>query len=270
MDSQGAVMHAALLTDNQQTRGALVAGMGFFIVVCLLLGVSAAKLKTWLTDANQLPMTGLVIQGEHRYVDRDELRQALGRIPEVGNFFTLDVNQVQRLLQGLPWVHRVSVRKQWPDRLKIYIEEQQPQALWNESELLNVDGEVFSAPLERLQHSLVRLKGPQDQHQLVLETYRNINGLLKINGYQVSELEMSVRQAWRVRLADGLEVRLGRENLLQRIQRMIDLLPVIRDQDERSIAYLDLRYDTGLAVGWKDPKQDATQQEMITQRTTRR
>jgi len=244
-------MDAALSANMQQTRGGQIAGIVFCLGVCLLLMVGADRLKGWLTDANLQPMNALVIQGDHQYVHRDELRQALEQVPEVGNFFTLDVNRVQQLLQQLPWVHRVSVRKQWPDRLKIYIEEQQPQALWNQGALLNTDGEVFRAPLERLERPLVQLRGPKGQHRQVLEAYQKIDGLLKINGYQVSEVEMTVRQAWRVKLADGIELRLGQEDLLQRIQRVIDLFPVIRAQDDRPVAYLDLRYDTGLSVGWK-------------------
>jgi len=252
---------AVPLPNMQQTRGGLLAGMVFFLGVCLLLATGADRLKGWLTDADLLPMNALVIQGEHQYVHRDELRQALLQMPELGNFFTLKVNRVQQLLQQLPWVYRVSVRKQWPDRLQVYIEEQQPQALWNRGALLNEQGEVFRAPLERLTQPLVQLYGPEGQHRQVLDTYQKINELLKINGYQVSTVEMTVRQAWQVQLANGVELRLGRENLLQRIQRVIDLLPMIRAQDERPVAYLDLRYDTGLAVGWK--AQQLTQQKSM-------
>lgn len=52
-----------------------------------------------------------------------------------------------------------------------------------------------------------------------------------------------------MQLDKGPVLILGRGDVVARLQRFIDVYPLL-DEHER-IAYLDLRYDTGIAVGWK-------------------
>jgi cell division protein FtsQ len=62
-------------------------------------------------------------------------------------------------------------------------------------------------------------------------------------------------------LDDGVTLNLGREERVERIQRFMDVYPMIKVQLEakkitekqknQAVDYIDLRYDTGLAVGWK-------------------
>ena len=68
---------------------------------------------------------------------------------------------VQRSVQDLPWVATVSVRKQWPDELQVYIVEHKPVAIWNSDLLLNAKGQVFQADNEALQAYLPQLYGPE-------------------------------------------------------------------------------------------------------------
>ena len=51
--------------------------------------------------------------------------------------------------QRLPWIKQVSVRKQWPDELKIHLVEYVPIARWNDQHMVDADGNSFSVPRER-------------------------------------------------------------------------------------------------------------------------
>ena len=46
---------------------------------------------------------------------------------------------------------------------------------------------------------------------------------------------------------------LGREDRIERIQRFIDSYSFIKHKkpNNQQVNYIDLRYDTGVAVGWK-------------------
>jgi cell division septal protein FtsQ len=48
--------------------------------------------------------------------------------------------------------------------------------------------------------------------------------------------------------SNGIELKLGREDTLKRVQRFIDLYPSISKHKAEAIEQVDLRYDTGLAV----------------------
>nr|WP_285229742.1 cell division protein FtsQ/DivIB [Motilimonas eburnea] len=197
-------------------------------------------------------MSELILLGERQYVSDDEVRQVLLAIPESQNFFTLDVNQLQENLQSMPWVYSASVRKRWPDRLKVFLQEQRPSAFWNETDLLNIKGEVFNAPQDKIQAPLVYLYGPEHSSKEVLEVYQQLESLLALNGFSIDGLELTHRYAWNIQLKQGIELKLGREQRVDRVQRFIDIYPLL---DAQKVAYVDLRYDTGVAVGWKPERE---------------
>ncbi|OIN09990.1 cell division protein FtsQ/DivIB [Oceanisphaera psychrotolerans] len=234
-----------------RTRLAFIGGLTFFLAVLSALLWGLWLLVMWMTAANQVPVNSLMIQGEHRYLSREEVRQSVLALPEVGNFFTLEVDRVQQQLQSLPWVYQSSVRKQWPDILRVYIVEQPVAAQWNQDAMVNTHGEIF-----RTRHDdpeLVSLSGPDEESGRVLDEYRELQQLLQPNGYRIERVHLTPRRSWELTLAGGVKLLLGREDVEARLQRFIDVYPGIAERER--VAYLDLRYDTGLAVGWKQDEE---------------
>ncbi|ART80846.1 cell division protein FtsQ/DivIB [Oceanisphaera avium] len=240
-----------------RTRLAFFGGLSFFLVVLSALLWGLWLVVLWMTSANQLPVNNLMIQGEHRYLSREMVRDSVLELPGIGNFFALEVDQVQQQLQALPWVYQASVRKQWPDTVRVYIVEQQPAARWNYNALLNELGEVFQATLEEA--DLVSLSGPDEESARVLAEYKQIKQYLQPKGYGIEQIHLTPRRSWELTLDNGITLLLGRENIAARLQRFVDVYPDI-DERER-VAYLDLRYDTGLAVGWKQDEETDNDQK---------
>ncbi|WMC10119.1 cell division protein FtsQ/DivIB [Oceanimonas pelagia] len=235
-----------------RTRLGFLSGLLFFLLVLGTLIWGLWQAVMWATAANQVPVNSLIVQGEHRFVSQDEIRQSVLALPEVGNFFTLEVDRVQQQLQALPWVYQASVRKQWPDSLRVYIVEQPVAAFWNEDALVNTHGEVFEA--HRGELDLVRLSGPDQEAPRVLEEYRRLQPLLAGKGYDIRRLHLTPRFSWELTLSDGVRLILGRDDIEARLKRFVNVYPGIVGRER--VAYLDLRYDTGLAVGWKQDEEN--------------
>ncbi|MGR7919906.1 cell division protein FtsQ [Zobellella denitrificans] len=246
-----------MATVATRTRLEFIGGLGFFLVVLAGLLWAGGHLLMWMTAANQLPVNHLLIQGEHRYLSRDEVRESVLELPEVGNFLTLEVDRVQQQLLSLPWVYQVSVRKQWPDTLRVYIVEQPVAALWNQDAMVNAHGEIFRAEHGELE--LVSLSGPDDEAGRVLEEYRSLQRFLQPRGYEIERVHLTPRRSWELTLTGGVRLILGRDDIETRLQRFIDVYPGIVGRER--VAYLDLRYDTGLAVGWKQDEETDNDQE---------
>jgi len=234
---------------SPRTRGEFLFGLLFFAAVVFGLSRACLDVHRGLFEQDLVPVSGLVVQGELEYVTREDVRAALQDDPALNNFFTLDVNEVQQRIEGLPWVHRVSVRKRWPALLYVYVVEKTPRAHWGEDRLLSDRGDIFTAPLERLKQPLVTLSGPDTMADRVWDQYQQFQRLLGLNGYKVAALHLTERHAWEVQLADGPRLKLGRGDTLARLQRFIDVYPLLEEREK--MAYIDLRYDTGVAVGWK-------------------
>lgn len=231
--------------------------LGVMFLLMVLAGLFSAgwKLHQVLNDANALPLEAVAISGERAFTSDKDIQLALQNLLK-RSFFSADVTEVQQALEALPWVYSASVRREWPDKLKIYLQEQQPVAHWNKTEWLNVHGEIFAAPQEPSLQGLPDLAGPTDMAQAVLKSYRQIEELLKINGFSLASLSVSPRHAWVASLSDGIVLELGREDRMARIQRFIYVYPLLA-KEKKHVASVDLRYDTGLAVGWEQAQKES-------------
>ena len=228
-------------------------GLFFFFMVAVFFSWMFSSMEAYLTDASKMPMSALIIQGERDYVSDDDIRAVLLEKPAIENYFSVNVDDIQRKVESLPWVYHASVRKSWPDLLRVYIQEQPVVAIWNDSQLLNEDGIVFDANIDRAPESLVKLYSPNDRIKQALFKYNEFNGLLQINNYNIVAMTVNLRNAITVVLSNGIMLRLGREDAISRIQRYIDYVAVL---DKEKIAYIDLRYDTGFSVGWKNDNKE--------------
>lgn len=211
------------------------------------------KLHLLINNAETLPIEAIVVKGERDFTSNKEIQLAMQSLMQ-RSFFSVDVNKVQQALEALPWVYQASVRREWPAKFKVFLKEQQPVAHWNSTKWLNVNGEVFSAPIPKHNDDklakLPNFYGSDSSAKEVLTAYGQIRELLTINGFDVSSLAFNLRHAWEVTLTDGITLNLGREDKMARIQRFINLYSSIKKL-QKPVASVDLRYDTGLAVGWK-------------------
>ncbi len=252
------------LTVMEQNSQVATLSFGLGLVFFMSVLISLISLSWWLTQhflgQESAPVTAIIISGEMPYSQRSDIISAIDNV-DMGNFFQVDVNEVQQSVLTLPWVYSVAVRKQWPNKLKIYVVDQRPVALWNGDFLINQAGQVFQADVERINHYLPNFFGPEGSELLALENYIDINELLEYKSLAIDELVLSERFSWLLTLDDGVTLNLGREERVERIQRFMDLYPIIKaqlkvkkiaeKQQNQAVDYIDLRYDTGLAVGWK-------------------
>lgn len=220
-------------------------GLAFLSAVIAGLVASGFALNQWLHDAQQLPVQEIRFLGERKHINVNRLEE-LVRESQPGSFFALDVNEVFRLLEAQPWVYRASVRKQWPNRLTIFIVEQVPVAQWNDDLVLNPYGETFEGGL---QSELPRLYGPGGSEKTALQGFNAMQTILAGAALPISELFLSERFAWQLQLKNDIKLNLGRQEFIDRLQRFVDIYPLLKQQD-KAVEYVDLRYDTGLAVGW--------------------
>ena len=152
-------------------------------------------------------------------------------------------------MERLPWVRRVAVRRVWPDRLEISIEEHVALARWNDDALVNTHGERF---LGKTRESLPLFIGPVGSQAEVARRYASFGAIVAPLGTKIERVTLSARHAWQLRLANGLHVALGRDADLAetRLRRFVEVYPGAKSNSE----YVDLRYPNGFAVRVPDLK----------------
>jgi cell division protein FtsQ len=190
------------------------------------------------------PLRQVEVLGKPAHVTYEQVADIV-RTELRGNFFTLNLPAARRAFEKLPWVHAVNVRRKWPDRLEITVEEQVPLARWGDDALVNVQGELFRAAYDG---KLPVFVGPPGSEKEIAIQYNYFRDTLAHIRETPVAVRVTERGAWEVDLADGMKVALGREHVEERLSRFVDAYERSIALLQRRVDYVDLRYSNGFAV----------------------
>ena len=190
------------------------------------------------------PLKHVDVKGELKHVTREQVELIVGREFK-GNFFTLDLLRARKAFEKLPWVRNVNVRRRWPDRLEVTLEEHQVLARWGNLALVNTNGEIFQAASNQ---DLPVFYGPAGSEGEIAQHYYEFRQELSRIGLQPSQIIMSPRRAWEIRLKSGMELALGRDQVEARLDKFVRVYDQTLARISRPVTYVDLRYPNGFAV----------------------
>lgn len=195
-------------------------------------------------------------------VQQADIREALGS-QFSGTALTADLRPLQAGLSQHPWIRQVSIRRVWPNRWLVRLEEHEAVAIWTDGRLVNRYGELFvgepSAAREHARTSLncqmPRLGGPVGTLDRVIARARAVQSLLQDQSLRVTSVSLTEQFSWQLELDGRHRIVLGREGLAtdwqSRLTALVQSLPwltqrVLRDQPGQAL-HLDLRYANGYA-----------------------
>ncbi|MGH6627269.1 MAG: cell division protein FtsQ/DivIB [Burkholderiaceae bacterium] len=224
-------------------------------MACGLLVLAAAA--WWALRHPVFAIGGITVRGELSHNNAVTLRANVA--PRLaGNFFTVDLARARAAFEAVPWVRQAVVRREFPNRLQVSLQEHHAVAYWgpeSESGLLNSFGEVFEANVGDVEpDELPRLSGPAGQSAEVLAMYERLKPLFEPLEAELEQLELSGRGSWRARLDSGAVIELGRgtpQELAQRTQRFVRTLTQVASKYRRKADALesaDLRHNDGYAL----------------------
>jgi cell division protein FtsQ len=226
-----------------------------FVVAGLIVVVGVV---TWLVRQPVFSVHSIRVEGD---VTRNSVSTIRANaLPQItGNYFTLDLRQVQRAFQGVPWVRQAVVRRVWPNRLDVALEEHRAAALWSMDEgsdqLVNTFGEVFQANVGDVEEdALPTLQGPEGSAAVVLATYHRLSPVFKRLELNMDTLSLSGRGSWHAGFDSGAEIELGRGSeaeLVARAERFIGTVSQVIARYQRPLVSADLRHNEGYALRLK-------------------
>jgi cell division protein FtsQ len=214
-------------------------------VFAVLAGVYQSTV--WLLDQ---PIEAVQIHGTFQRVPAVRIEAALADYLDEG-FLSLNLRDVRDSLTAIPWVAKVTIRREWPGVLDITVTEEQAAARWGKSGLLNTRGELFVNDATHLPAELPRLEGPAGSEKAVAQRYFELQKRLEQRGLNITILSLNERGAWAMRLSSGFDVRLGSAGIDDRTERFFRALDQILAEQSDKVAYIDMRYTNGFAIGWK-------------------
>lgn len=192
----------------------------------------------------------VVVTGPLARADAAQL-EAVIRDELSGTFFTMDLARARATLARVPWVRDVALRRQWPSRLEVTVDEHDPLARFNDDRLVSRRGEVFDA---RSREALPQFEGPESRAAEMAERYGRFGDTLRPLGLRLTDMRLSPRGGWRLRAegaAGPLVLELGRDDPEGRLARFVSVhgrtLGALAKAGTR-VEAVDLRYRNGFAA----------------------
>ena len=213
----------------------------WLLVVCALLAFYAAF--QWISRSTVVGLRQVVVSSSLQQVDIAVLRGAMRSLH--GDLFSVDLESARAGIAKLSWVRNVNIRRAFPDRLDVSIEEHEPLGRWGEDLLINSYGEIFEA---EYRGNLPKFAGPIGSEREVVDFYQRSKSALAILGLAPTAVTLSPRRAWRVKLENGLVLELGREQIDERLAVFVRAYPRALAQFSGNQGTIDLRYDGGFVL----------------------
>jgi cell division septal protein FtsQ len=164
-----------------------------------------------------------------------EAVRSLIMIEGMPNLFSLRLGEIARRLERHPWIDRLAIRKVFPDKVKIQIEERRPVAILQLEELYYIDakGVIFSPARDGDGYNFPFLTGltrqvfdrdPEASRDLIMKAldFLRVAEREKVSPLEeISEIHLSRSFGMDCYTrANGLEVKMGRDSFGEKLRRL--------------------------------------------------
>ena len=195
----------------------------------------------------------VAITGELVNTNGSEIEIAIEQLVE-SDYFSIRLGAIKTVLEDLPWIKTVDVRRVWPNSILININEKQAVAYWQNKELLSSDAKSFNPKEIKSIGHLPRLSGPEDKAEFVMNNYHQMNRILRAVGLNIESLYLEDRYSWQLILNNKMTVRVDVKKSLEKIKNMVSLLKRVSIEELEEIKSIDLRYENGMAISHSHKK----------------
>ena len=227
------------------------------VLFAIFVGSVLVAATRWVSNRSVFALNNITVLGDVTHANVPTVRaHVVSRV--TGSFFSVDLARTRTVLEAMPWVRHAVVHRDFPNKLRVQLQEHQVAAYWgdsNEPRLLNTFGEVFDANVGEVEvDDLPHLNGPLAQSATVLAAYHALAPQFSAMALTVDSLELTNQGSWRVGLNGGAVIEAGRGDLEQvqtRVGHFLKTLTRVLARYQRPAGALesaDLRHENGYAI----------------------
>lgn len=204
------------------------------------------------------PVRKFVVSGDLSALERQKVEQQL-MLHEIGGILSVDLDDVKLRLGELSWAREISVRRVWPNQLKVTLTRARPIARWGEGQYVSAAGELLELPDSYA--GLPQFDVAVSEPAQALEVYRLLDQAAARQQLQIRRLQQNRQGEWQIVFDNGLQARLGAQQLMARMRRVLIAHREILDRGDQAASkiasYIDARYGNGVAVGFQEDEKEA-------------
>jgi cell division protein FtsQ len=231
--------------DDAKALNALAATLAVMAVVAVI-----ASLVAWAGRQSAFAYREVVVTTPLKRASAPHL-EAVIREELAGTFFSMNLEAARAAIGRVPWVRGVALRRQWPHRLEVSLDEHEPLARWGDAALVDTTGATFVA---RHAGKLPRFDGPEGYAPEIASRYAEWSAALAPLALEVAGVEVSPRGGWKlrtVREGTALTLELGHDEPGARLARFVGAYArtvATLQREGVAVEHVDLRYRNGFAA----------------------
>ena len=223
----------------------------FLRVLMVTLFIAAVYGADFIYKQIDTPLSKIMVGGDFNNLHEEELGKLVNAGID-GGFLSMNLNGLREQLQSHPWIHEVSVRREWPSTLKVEVIEEVPIARWGHKGFLNRLGDQLELPENSNLKSLPVIEAEFGSSQDMIRQYQIVSELLTPTRLKLTELQRDAVGAWQIDTVPGIRLVLGRDQIVEKLQRFVIVWQSGLEVQIDNISVIDLRYPNGLAISLKN------------------
>lgn len=223
---------------------------GVKILPIVIIGIVMIWSAKYLFVKFDIPINNISVFGTFSNIEKKEVKELIITTVSDSKILSSDLMKITSLLESHPWIERAFVRRKWPSGIEVKVIEEVPLARWGDRNFLNDRGEILDLNNRNLS-SLPVLTGVENSERLIMNTYQEISLLLRPAGLKIIELSYNNQGIWKLTLSNGLEILIGRDQIIEKIRRFLIIWMATLKSSSTDMDGVDIRYDNGIAVRWK-------------------
>lgn len=231
--------------DDAKQMNALAITLAVITAICLVWVAVTFVVRLPAFAFREVVVTAPLVHASGAHLE-SVIREELS-----GTFFTMDLARARAALAEVPWVRSVALRRQWPHRLEVTVDEHEALARWNDSALVSTRGEVFAAEIAA---DLPVFEGPEGRAPEIAARYQAWSEELRPLSLTLQQVRLSPRGGWQLKATGPtgpLTMDLGRDEPEARLTRFVAAHGRTLGALARAgtkIDAVDLRYRNGFAA----------------------
>lgn len=240
---------ARLSSRHNRKKGARLYKLAALLALCVLLSGGAY----YAAHSRYFAIREIILYGNNQLSDRDLMR--IMGIQKSGNIFAVSSEELFTRLMGSPWIQDARLRKEFPGRLMVRVEESVPSALLRDDtglSLIDRRGRV----LEKLKGEAVPflpiIMDPTSERAGAFNDALVLAAVVKDEGIAAEtgtvEIGNFSQGAENITVTiRGLKARVGKGRYREKLARLFELEDEIKRRDI-NVDYVDLRFDDRVVV----------------------
>ncbi len=232
-------------TAGLSLRGVLLAVASLTLFILTLFAVD------YLLRPDTLPVRNVSFEGTFIHVRKEDLARAVAPVVS-GNFLLLNLDAVKARAESVPWVYQVSVRREWPDDVRIRFTEQALVAQWGGGQWVNTAGDLVNLQGQTGPSGLPILDGPDGTQAEVFDHYKQLSAILAPAQLPIASLTLTPWHTWQIVVDHNLLLVLGHGQPEPNVARFVQVYTQMLSGDRDKMRRVDLRYSNGFAIQWLD------------------